>query len=178
MVFKNPEIEQDINVCKQLLEAGLIQPTGNKIQEIFQKVANFSLKINREKPEQACKSTTKKKKKKWFDNECHQLRQKSRTLSKKKHNNPYDLEIRNKHRSILKKYINLCRKKMLAHQNKEIEKLDEATNNLSLFWDIWKNVGEEKEKTPPKHGNKWGSFFKNLCSETEEIDRLRPNTFL
>ena len=32
MVFKNPEIEQDINVCKQLLEAGLIQPTGNKIQ--------------------------------------------------------------------------------------------------------------------------------------------------
>ena len=51
MVFKNPEIEQDINVCKQLLEAGLIQPTGNKIQEIFKEAASFSLEINREKPE-------------------------------------------------------------------------------------------------------------------------------
>ena len=49
-----------------------------------------------------------------------------------------------------------------------------------------KNIGEEKEKTPPKHehidGNKWESFFKNLYSETnkypEEIDRLRPKTLL
>ena len=40
---------------------------------------------------------------------------------------------------------------MFAHQNKEIEKLVEATDNPSLFWDIWKNIGEEKEKTPPKH---------------------------
>ena len=84
MVFKNPEIEQHINVCKHLLEAGLIQRTGNKIQEIFKKAANFSLEINREKPEHACKSTTKKQKKKWVDNECHQLRQKRRTLSNKK----------------------------------------------------------------------------------------------
>ena len=75
-VFKNPEIEQDINVCKQLLEAGLIQPTGNKILEIFKKAANFSLEINREKPERVCKSTTENKKKKWFDNECHQLKAK------------------------------------------------------------------------------------------------------
>ena len=56
----------------------------------------------------------------------------------------------------------------------------------SLFWDIWKNIGQEKEKAPPKDehvdGNKWESFFKYLYSETnkypEEIDRFRPNTFL
>ena len=78
-------------------------------------------------------------------------------------------------------------RKMFAHQNKEIEKLNEATNNPSLFLDIWKNIGEKKkEKTPPEqehvNGNKWESFFKNLYSETnkypEEIDRLRPNIFL
>ena len=86
------------------------------------------------------------KKKKWFDNECHQLRQKRRTLSNKIHKNPYDLEIRNEHRSTLKKYKNLCRKKKFAHQNKEIENLNEATINPSLFWDIWENIGEEKEK--------------------------------
>ena len=67
MFFKNHEIEQGMNVCKQLLKDGLIQPTGNKIQEIFNKAANFSLEINREKPEHASKSTTKKKKKKWSD---------------------------------------------------------------------------------------------------------------
>ena len=44
---------------------------------------------------------------------------------------------------------------MLAHQNKEIKKLNEATNNLSLFWDIWKNIGEEQRKTAlkPEHVN-------------------------
>ena len=57
---------------------------------------------------------------------------------------------------------------------------------LSLFWNISENIGEENEKTLPKHehadGNEWESFFKNQYSETnkypEEINRLRPNAFL
>ena len=61
MVFKNPEIEQDINVCKQLLEASLIQPTGNKIQEIFKIAASFSLEINRENQNVAVNQPVKRK---------------------------------------------------------------------------------------------------------------------
>ena len=142
----NPEIGQDINVCKQLREAGLIQPTWNKIKEIFKKAVNFSLENNMEKPEQACKSTTKKKKKKWFDNECHQLRQKSRTLSNKKHNNQYDLEYETNIGAHLKNIKTYVEKKSLHIKIRKVESWMKQQITLLYSGIFGKTLEKEKKK--------------------------------
>ena len=41
--FSHPNIVPLINVCKQKIEAGIIESTGLDIQNIFQKAAELSL---------------------------------------------------------------------------------------------------------------------------------------
>ena len=163
--FDSEEVKTVIYDCKQVLEAGLIESTAKKIQEIFITAAKKALKQNKKKQTNETKYKTKKRKK-WFDADCHKLKQKTRNLSCNKHNNPLNSNLRNEHADTLKQYKKLCNKKKYDFEKKEIFKLNEAADNPKSFWDAWKNIGETQNDDPidlmKMDGYKWENYYKTL----------------
>ena len=80
-------------------EAGLINPSGKSIQQIFNKVAENSLEIKKFQTKKTTSGKTKHPKK-WFDTECLL-----------KHKNPWDKSLLQSHRNILKDFKKLCNPK-------------------------------------------------------------------
>ena len=76
----------EIEDIKKRIEAGLIKSTGEKIQDIFNKAANYTFKVKKSPPEKNWKKRNKSKK--WFDKECIELKQNVRKIGKQKLKNP------------------------------------------------------------------------------------------
>ena len=70
---EDAHIENIITEAEQRLEAGLIESTGEKIQDIFIKTAELSLP-KRKTGNHKKANKRGKKKKKWFDQECVSLK--------------------------------------------------------------------------------------------------------
>ena len=93
-----------IDEAHQLLDAGLVESSGNKIQEIFEKVATFSLKSKISTNQKNSTKKHSKSKKKWYDNECKKLKNKTRNLANWKNKKPHDNQIRLEYKEFLKAY--------------------------------------------------------------------------
>ena len=177
LAFNDPVVKKEIQLCKQLLEAGLIESTGKKIQDIFILSADCALNKHREKTKiQAREPRKKNARKKWFDKQCYEFKKETRAISKQKHNNPHNLNLINEYKNSLKAYKRLCGQKKLEFQKEEVGKLAASTSNPSLFWQTWKSMREEVKESAPStenvDGHKWEFFFKELYSDT---NRNLPN---
>ena len=134
--INSDEILKILEEIEQLLEAGLIESSGNKIQELFIKIAHISLEPSCQKEINIKNKNIKSKsKKKWYAEECKKNKNKVRRSSNKKNILPLDEKIRNEHKSQLKSYRRLCNYKQNAFWKSEKTKL--TKNNIN-FWEIWK----------------------------------------
>ena len=87
----------------QRIEAGLVETTGKKIQELYYKVAEKVLTHKQTKLENI-QPNKKNKEKKWFDNECKKLRQQVRKIGRKKNKYPHNNTNADEYRYKLKEY--------------------------------------------------------------------------
>ena len=165
--FNSLEIQNHIGECRQLLEAGLIESTAKKIQEILITAANKSLDRQKGKPSINPQGTKKgKKRKKWFDLECQKVKQNTRKLSIKKHVEPLNVNMKTQHASTLKQYKKLCSGKKESYHQKEINNLEKNTDDPINFWESWKNIGDEYWEDPLDKDKidwlKWENYYKDL----------------
>ena len=86
----------------QLLEAGLIKSSGKLIQRIFSTAAKLSL--SPKKFNFNTKKNVNKHPKRWFDPDCIDLSNKVRTYAERKHNTPWDNNLKELHRNLFKDY--------------------------------------------------------------------------
>ena len=170
-VLDSDEIKMLISQAEQTLEAGLIESTGSKIQDIFIQAADICLNVSNPKIKEVVNKNNniKKKKinKKFYDGECRNIKNRVKVAANIKHQNPHNINYRQEHKEILKKYKNICRYKQIEFRKKEKEKIDNANSN---FWDIWKNLGEERkqEHNINANGKEWENYFSNLYKKQEE----------
>ena len=164
-----------LNECNQFIDAGLINPSGKLIPQIFKEVAENSLytkKLQTKKP----KTSNNKHPKTWFDIECLRLKNKSRKLANLKHKNSWGKSLLQSHRNILKEFKKLCNSKKHKFWREEIAELDQSMDNNISFWKNWKGFGENKiyNQLPEKvNGQEWENHFKNLFSkQTGNINEI------
>ena len=109
--LKTKEVLNEIDTCEQFLQAGLIDSSGNAIQNIFfLQAANASLTphntpiINKasHNNKRGNSNTKNKPKQKWFDKECHERKKMANALSIKKHDSPFNRQIAKEHKLALK----------------------------------------------------------------------------
>ena len=164
-----------LNERNQYIAAGLINPSGKSIQQIFNKVAKNSLEIKKFQTKKT-KSGKTKHPKKWFDTECLRLKNRSRKLANLKHKNPWDKSLLQSHRNILKNFKKLCNSKKHKFWREEITKLDQSRDNNISFWKNWKGFGENivyNQLPEEANGQEWENHFKNLFTkQTGDINEI------
>ena len=166
------KIEKLITETEQLIDAGLIESTGIKIQEIFRQTADTCLVKTNSKGNpinNKNNNSKKKKKKKWYDTECKNIKNRVKISARRKHRNPLNEEVREEHKNILKTYKRLCRYKQIEFWKNEKNKIENENIN---FWDIWKNLGEEevREQSINADGKEWETYFSNLYKKPNELE--------
>ena len=92
--------ENYIDEISQRIEAGLIESTGVKIQNLYLKVAKMTLEEKGNKTQKNWKK--RKKSKKWFDVECHNLKKDVRKAGREKHERPNGTLLKTKYHEKLK----------------------------------------------------------------------------
>ena len=113
----------EIEEISQRIDAGLVNSTGEKIQNLFNSAAENTLvgnKNNISKNQVDLKNWKKRKKsKKWFDKECRELKSEVHKAGKEKHNNQHNSLLRLRYHEKLKEYKTKCKtKRYLFWQNK------------------------------------------------------------
>lgn len=162
--------QNEIDEISQKIEAGLIESTGENIQNLFFKVAKTSLENKGNKNQ--IKGKNKKKTKKWFDAECQNLKLEVRRVGREKHSRPNFNLLTTKYHEKLKEYKIKCKSKRNLFWRNTIGEIEESLGDPNKFWKKWKNASEFPTSTTQSniHGNEWYSFFKGLHTETREND--------
>ena len=153
-----------INDISQRIEAGIIESTGEKIQNLFMNAAKKSMEVIGKNNQKRKKS---KKSKKWFDKECHDLKHNVRELGRKKHENPRNNFLRTKYHEKLKEFKRNCKSKRYHFWQSKFNDIENSLNDAKTFWDKWKKFSEVE--TPGKKskikGEEWYEHFSNLHSD-------------
>ena len=156
-----------INACKQRIEAGLIESSGEIILKIFHEAADLSLEKKVVK-DNFSKKRSKKSQKKWVDKECIKLKELANKTAILKQKNPWNNNLRVSHRNILKESKKVCRKKENKFWQYEMMKF-ENINNIENLWDNWKQLSEDliNRNSHPENldGKKWETTSKTFILE-------------
>ena len=104
--------------------------------DLLNEISLRSLKLHCQK--KARKKTTLKK---WFDQECFQLRKTLTELSNKKHRNPFDESLRQDYYKVRKKFKKLINFKKTKLLNSKIDNLIKHKGNHE-FWSYLKSLNE------------------------------------
>ena len=170
--------QNEIDEISQRIEAGLIESTGEMIQQLF-----YNAAINAFKPKNAKsqKDWKKKKKsnKKWFDKECNDLKKNVRNLGRKKYNKPHESLLREKYHEKLKEYKRKCKSKKYNFWQNTLTEVEKSLGDPTTFWKKWKNLNESHTSIsqPNITGDKWFDYFKNLHTETNNSNiEVDPNS--
>ena len=163
-----------LNEIDQRLVAGLVQSSGETIQNIYVKT---TIQIFGEKPEK--KTNSNRKSKIWFDNRCQHLKKETRKLGREKKKDYTNSFLREKFKEKLKEYKRTCQsKRHLFWQNKFAE-LEKSLNDPKQFWETWKNSSETKTTyTPSPIGGVEGSGFRISLIFTRKIMAQLNRTLL
>ena len=160
----------EIEEISQRIEAGLIESTGVKLQELFTRAAHQSLQIKNCKMDKNWKK--RKKSKKWFDNECHALKTEVRQSAKAKHKDPHNNLLRSKYHEKLKSYKQKCKSKRYNYWQNKLNEVENSLNNSKEFWKKWKDANEFE--LPKQHdnitGKQWFDHFKKLHTKSSSIN--------
>ena len=109
-------------LCSQYLDAGLVGMASLKLNELFSKAAESTLKIKAKSPKGKEKHPFKHKvkPKKWYDNECRTLRNTSRKFAVLRQQEPNNFTIRRQYSNALKEYKKVCATKKAILEQSQI----------------------------------------------------------
>ena len=148
---------ENINEIKQRIEAGLIESSGNKIQEIFSNAAKTALVLNKDK--KVLRNT-----KKWFNTKCYDLKKETRRLGRQKHKQPSNLFLLEQYRDRLREYKRQCQRSRYLFWNKNLEQIENSLHDPKEFWEKWNRCSEQDniKSSPDISGYEWFNYFSNL----------------
>ena len=157
---------KEIEEINQRLDAGLIHSTGELIQKLFINTAKSTYQEKSMRDEKKWK--TRKKSKKWYDNECKSLKQEVRKIGQEKLISPSNSLLREKYHEKLKEYKRNCKSKKYFFLQKNLNEVENSLTDPKLFWEKWKNFGESnsKQSSIKIPGQKLFTHFSTLHNET------------
>ena len=173
--LESDSVKKLVNEAHQFLEAGLVESSGRKLQEIFQRAASLSLKnkVTYNNEHNNLKKKGSKSKKKWYDNECKKFQNKTRNVANMKNKYPLNNQLRIEHKELLKEYKKLCgRKKNEFWKNQNALLSESLHTNDQEFWNSWKNIGEtyQNNNIPKVDPFKWFSYFSSLFKKSTDSE--------
>ena len=167
----------EISEINQRIEAGLVNSTGKKIQELYQNAAKstFSSKTKINQNTKSRKTNSKL----WFDTECKSLKTEVRKLGRYKHKHPENIFLRERYCSKMKDFRRKCQTKRFSFWKEKLEIIENSLTNSKLFWENWKKCSETiapKLKSNIK-GKQWFEHFSKLHNETgiKQITQINDN---
>ena len=120
------------------MEAGLIESTGIKIQSIFIEAAETCLTKFKKKTNIEINSRKNKIKinKKWYDEECRNIKNRVKIAANTKHRNPLDTNKREEHKNMLKLYKDLGYNDFLFKNSQINSSGFSKITNFEIFRDL------------------------------------------
>ena len=175
--------EKAINEICQRIEAGLIDSTGQKIQELFINTAKVTLE-RKVYPNKNWKR--RKKSKKWFDNNCDKLKHEVRGAGKDRLQYPDNTLLKSKYHEKLKEYKRTCKSKRYFFWQNKCTDMENSLNDPKIFWKKWKQFSETETTTrkPDINGKDWYDHFANLHSakdannESLPLFNIKPKSYI
>ena len=144
------------------IEAGLIESSGTKIQQLFISAADQSLKVKVKRTGKVGINWKKRKKsKKWFDKECNSLKTEVHKTAKAKHKDPHNNLLRSKYHEKLKEYKKKCKLKRFQFWQNKLNEVENSLNDSKEFWKKWKGASEfeEQKREVGITGKQWFNHF-------------------
>ena len=168
--LNSDKIKSIINNCRQRIEAGVIESSGELLQTILQEAADLSLvKKEAKSIPTKLKKRPMKSPKKWFDKDCIKLKSLTNKAAISKHKQPWNKGLQDYHKNMLKEFKNTCRAKKNVFWQNEIAKINNVGNEDN-FWGKWKQMGEDLTHANAfsnnLDGQRWENHFKNLFTKT------------
>ena len=159
---------KEIDEISQRIEAGLINSTGERIQNLFKTAAKCSLQVTKSFLNKNWKK--KKKSKKWFDEDCSKLKHDVRRIGREKHSSSHNNLLREKYHEKLKEFKKTCKSKRNLFWNNKLSEVEQSLNDPKMFWQKWKNAKEEENFSSDTkiQGKKWFDHFCELHTETKK----------
>ena len=130
----------ELDDISQRIEAGLIDSTGEKIQDLYIKVSKLTLGKKRFNSQENWKK--RKKGKKWFDGDCNKSKGEARKAGKEKHKNPQNNLLKMKYHEKLKEFKGLCKSKRFKFWQNKFDEIEDSLKDSKTFWKKWKNASE------------------------------------
>ena len=165
--LNSEKIKSIINNCKQRIEAGVIESSGELLHKILQEAADLSLV---KKEAKNISNKLKKSPPKWFDRDCIKLKSLANKAAISKHKQPWNKNLQDYHRNILKEFKNTCRAKKNIFWQTEIAKIN-SIGKEDNFWETWKRMGEDLVYNNTffnnLDGQKWENHFKILFTKID-----------
>lgn len=163
-------VSDKITECNLNMEAGLIDPAAKKLAEVYTIAADAALETKKKKKIANHQFKHKKKPRKWYDDECRNLKNISRKLAILKQQNPSNIDIRSRHNIALKEYKKICITKKQQFEQSQIAALDQmlATDPVE-FWKKWKSFGDtySTDSIPNADGERWEKYFRKLFENND-----------
>ncbi len=146
----------------------------NKVREINSIFYNVANKTLRRKHTQVKKKRSCVKKQKWYDNDCHTVKNNLKSLDKLRQMYPGEPFLTGQQVKTLKLYKKIIRKKKREFKHSIIEKLEECSeNDPKTYWDLLKelkSIGKDEISNDVISMERWETYFRKLfSSENSEI---------
>ena len=141
-----------------------INESAKDISDIYCLAAEKSLRITNGKSK---KTTTKVKRKQWYDESLSQLKRQLQNCGKKLVKTPKNGDIRRNYFMLLKLYRKKCKTKYREYRKQIIEDLDQMhEKSPKAYWELVKKLKEEKCPNSNKISpSEWYSHFRKLASK-------------
>ncbi len=140
----------------------------NKVEEInsiFYTVANKALQRKRT-PRKGRRQCAKKKK--WFDHDCHTIRDRLKNLDKLRQLYPGEPYLAGQQVLMLKLYKKLIRRKKREYKNGIIKRLEECSeSDPKTYWEMLKElkgIGNNETSSEAISMDRWEHYFRKLFS--------------
>ena len=151
------DVESDTSVVDDVMD---------KLQSVFLVAAHASAKVKRP-PRARLKNKKKHPPRRWFNDDCHEMKSKLQSLASKLNSNEhrFDSKLQECYFSLRKRFKSLCRMSKSVYLRNLYSQLDSMKNSdPKRFWNIYNDiVGIEKtQKQNPIDPSEWFSHFTKL----------------
>lgn len=163
-----PEIQAKINAFLDKTNSDLTTDCAvdelNDILKTAAKMANIpQTKASRNKKK------TKRRNRKWFDDDCRAMRWEMRKAASKLRQNPHDTALQHYYQTLRKKYKKLIKTTKSSFREKLLEQLETLSeNNPQSFWSLYDKLIDldKQQKSNPITPEEWVRHFTDLLLST------------
>lgn len=169
--FLHPDIKHKISAFLSNESEVTSDEALETVQDIIKSAAQIA-EIRKRRPRAALDKQPKRKKfkKKWFDQDCLNLRKDLHKVGKSLHKDPYNLQLHHRYLNLRKNYKRKINKKRAEYKEGILQQMDNLKeNNPNAFWKLYDQLKglDKSHKSNPIPASEFHQHFTSLMADAQ-----------